>query len=78
MIWATGFRRRYDWLGVPVTDARGEIVHTGGITPAPGLFVLGLQFLRHRSSSFIDGVGLDASFLAGQIARNLGHQGAAA
>jgi putative flavoprotein involved in K+ transport len=78
VIWATGFRRRYDWLGVPVTDARGEIVHMGGITPAPGLFVLGLQFLRHRSSSFIDGVGLDAAFLAGQIARNLGHQGAAA
>ena len=78
VIWATGFRRRYDWLRLPVCDARGELVHDGGVTAAPGLFVLGLQFLRHRSSSFIDGVGVDAAYLAARIAGNLGHQGAAA
>jgi putative flavoprotein involved in K+ transport len=78
VIWATGFRRRYDWLQVPVVAADGDIVHDGGQTAAPGLYVLGLHFLRHRSSSFLDGVGIDAQFLADRIARQLGQKGAAA
>jgi putative flavoprotein involved in K+ transport len=78
VIWATGFRRRYDWLHVPVRDGRGELVHHGGETPAAGLFALGLQFLRHRSSSFIDGVGIDAAYLSARIAGNLSQTGAAA
>lgn len=60
IIWATGFRRDYRWLGVPVVDSRGEIRHVGGVTPATGLYVIGLHFLRRRNSSFIDGVGADA------------------
>ena len=36
---------------VPVLDARGEIRHSGGVTPEPGLYVLGLHFLRRRKSS---------------------------
>ncbi|MGD9905897.1 MAG: flavin-containing monooxygenase [Vicinamibacterales bacterium] len=78
VLWATGFQRRYPWLQVPVLDGRGEIVHRRGVTPLPGLFALGLHFLRHRSSSFLDGVGVDAAALAGAIAANLGHHGAAA
>jgi putative flavoprotein involved in K+ transport len=68
VIWATGFRRRYPWLHVPALDQRGEIVHRDGITPVPGLFVLGLHFQRRRNSAFIDGVGDDAAFLADLIA----------
>ena len=68
VIWATGFIRRYPWLHVPVLDRRGEIVHRDGITPVPGLFVLGLHFQRRRNSAFIDGVGDDAAFLADLIA----------
>jgi putative flavoprotein involved in K+ transport len=67
VIWCTGFRRRYPWLRVPVVDARGEIAHEGGITRVPGLYVLGLRFLRRTSSSFIDGVGKDAFDLATRI-----------
>jgi len=69
VVWATGFRRRYPWLKVPVLDDRGEIVHRGGITAAPGLYVIGLQFLRHRKSAFIDGVGRDAAELAEHMCR---------
>jgi putative flavoprotein involved in K+ transport len=69
VLWATGFVRRYPWLEIPVLDARGEIVHRGGITPVPGLFVLGMQFQRRRNSAFIDGVGHDAAFLADRIVR---------
>ena len=60
VLWATGYRRRYSWLQVPVLNIRGEIIHDAGVTPAAGLYVLGLNFQRTRKSSFIDGVGDDA------------------
>jgi putative flavoprotein involved in K+ transport len=78
VLWATGFRRSYPWLQVPVLDADGEIVHTGGVTPAEGLYALGLHFQRRRKSAFIDGVGDDARTLAGLIARRLRCRGTAA
>lgn len=67
VVWATGFRRRYPWLRLPVLDAAGEIETRGGRTRVPGLFVLGLPFLRHRSSAFIYGVGRDAEWIAAAI-----------
>lgn len=73
VIWATGYRRLYPWLHVPVLDARGEIVHDGGATADPGLYVLGLNFQRRRNSSFIDGVGDDARVIAKQIAQSVNH-----
>ncbi|HUE88751.1 MAG TPA: NAD(P)/FAD-dependent oxidoreductase [Vicinamibacterales bacterium] len=69
VIWATGYRRSYPWLRVPVVDGGGEIHHQGGVTPHRGLYVLGLNFQRRRNSSFIDGVGDDARFLAEHIGR---------
>jgi putative flavoprotein involved in K+ transport len=71
VLWATGFKRNYSWLKVPVLDEEGEIVHDGGITPSPGLYVLGLNFQRRRRSHFIDGVGFDAEELAQDIPRYL-------
>jgi putative flavoprotein involved in K+ transport len=68
VVWATGFRRLYPWLKVPVLDASGEIRHEGGVTPVPGLYVIGLYFLRRRKSSFIDGVGRDAMDLTAHLA----------
>jgi putative flavoprotein involved in K+ transport len=78
VLWATGFRRSYPWLKVPVLDQGGEIIHRGGITDAPGLYVLGLQFMRRRKSSFIDGVGDDAVELAEHLARRLHWRASAA
>jgi putative flavoprotein involved in K+ transport len=72
IIWATGYRRAYSWLKVPVLDGAGEIRSDRGVVAAPGLFVLGLPFQRHRASAFIDGVGRDAEALLPQIARHLG------
>jgi putative flavoprotein involved in K+ transport len=73
VLWATGFRRHYPWLQVPVLDGRGEIRHDGGVTTVPGLYVIGLHFLRRRNSSFIDGVGADAMALSDHLAQFL-HQ----
>jgi putative flavoprotein involved in K+ transport len=67
VLWATGFRRSYPWLHVPVVTDDGEIVHEGGITPVPGVYVMGLRFLRRRSSSFIDGQARDAEEIADHI-----------
>ncbi|MCZ7677691.1 MAG: NAD(P)-binding domain-containing protein [Sandaracinaceae bacterium] len=71
VVWATGFRREYPWLKVRVLDSRGELRHRGGVTPVPGLYAIGLPFMRRRSSTFIDGVGADAEALASEIASRL-------
>jgi putative flavoprotein involved in K+ transport len=68
VIWATGYGVDFSWINVPVLDARGEPVHSGGITPVPGLYFLGLQWLSKMSSSFLSGVGDDAAVLADHIA----------
>ena len=60
VLWATGYRPDYSWLNVLVLDRKGRLRHDGGVVEAPGLYVLGLPFLRRRRSSFIDGVGGDA------------------
>jgi putative flavoprotein involved in K+ transport len=65
VLWATGFKADYSWLDVPVLDRKGEIRHDGGIVPdAPGLYRLGLNFLRRRKSSFIHGAEDDAADIA--------------
>lgn len=64
VIWATGFRPDYSWLDVPVLDRKGRMRHSGGIAAAPGMYVMGLPFMRRRKSSFIDGAADDARDLA--------------
>jgi putative flavoprotein involved in K+ transport len=69
IVWATGYRRAYPWLRVPVLDARGELIHDRGAVAAPGLHVLGLRFQQRRTSHFIGGVGHDAGLLAERLTR---------
>jgi putative flavoprotein involved in K+ transport len=77
IIWATGFRPDYSWLDVPVLDRKGNLRHDGGVvTEAPGLYVVGLHFLRRRKSTLIDGVGDDARDLSAHLASHLGAQSA--
>ena len=76
VIWATGYRPDYSWLHVPVLDRKGRIRHDGGVVDAPGMYVMGLPFLRRRKSSFIDGVGDDANDLADHLCASL-HKAAA-
>jgi putative flavoprotein involved in K+ transport len=73
VIWATGYRPDYSWLDVPVLDRKGRIRHDGGVVAAPGLYVMGLPFMRRRKSSFIDGAGDDAADLAAHLSQNLAH-----
>jgi putative flavoprotein involved in K+ transport len=83
VIWATGFRPDYSWLGGPVFDRKGMVRHDGGVvTDAPGLYLLGTTFLRRRRSSFISGAGPDTADLAAHLhqlldGRSIGRRGTA-
>ncbi len=71
VIWATGFRPDYRWLHVPALDRKGLLRHDGGIVAVPGLYVLGLNFMRRRKSSFIHGVEDDVRDLGAHLAAYL-------
>jgi|SRR5712691_10541713 len=71
VIWATGYRPAYPWLPSSALDHHGEIRHRRGVTDVPGLYALGLRFLHRRNSSFVDGVGRDARFVAAHLTRRM-------
>ena len=54
-------------------DHRGRLRHDGGVVSgAPGLYRIGLNFLRRRKSSFIHGSDDDARELVDHLAGHLG------
>lgn len=71
IIWATGYRPDYSWLELPVLDRKGLISHDGGIVCSPGVYLMGMQFLRRRKSALIDGAGDDARELSAHLAAYL-------
>jgi putative flavoprotein involved in K+ transport len=73
IVWATGFRPDYGWLEVPVLDRKGQIRHDGGVVASPGLYLMGMPFLRRRKSALIDGAGDDARDLSDHLAAYLRH-----
>jgi putative flavoprotein involved in K+ transport len=69
IIWCTGFRPDYSWLDIPVIDRKGYVRHDGGVVAeSPGLYLMGMPFLRRRKSTFIDGAGQDARDLSEHLA----------
>jgi len=71
VIWATGYRPDYSWLELPVLDRKGYVTHDGGIVASPGVYLMGMQFLRRRKSALIDGAGDDARELSAHLAAYL-------
>jgi putative flavoprotein involved in K+ transport len=71
IVWATGYRPDYSWLDVPVLDRKGRILHDGGVVEAPGMYLMGIPFLRRRKSTLIDGAGGDARDLSAHLAAYL-------
>jgi putative flavoprotein involved in K+ transport len=72
VLWATGYRREYPWLRLPVFTRTGEIRQTGGVTPSPGLYVVGQRWQSRRNSSFLDGVRHDAATVADRVLDQVG------
>ena len=69
ILWATGYRPDMSWLEVPVLDRKGLVRHDGGVvTRQPGLYLIGMPFLRRRKSSLIVGSEPDARDLTEHLA----------
>ncbi|MFC6222769.1 flavin-containing monooxygenase [Hymenobacter artigasi] len=60
VVWATGYCPAYDWLELPVFEANGQPRHQRGLTAAPGVAFLGLDWLDSRNSALLNGIGADA------------------
>jgi putative flavoprotein involved in K+ transport len=71
IVWATGYRHELPWLDAPVFDRKGRVRHDGGVTSSPGLYLIGLPFLRRRKSTLIDGAAADARELTAHLVRHL-------
>lgn len=71
IIWATGYRPDYSWLRVPVLNHKGQIRHDGGVVSSPGMYLMGMQFLRRRKSALIDGAADDAFDLSNRLVAHL-------
>lgn len=70
IVWATGARPDLHWLHLPVFAPDGALKHDRGVV-APGLYVLGLPFMRRRKSSFIHGAEDDANDIGQLLAEHL-------
>jgi putative flavoprotein involved in K+ transport len=71
VLFATGFRPDYDsWLSWPgAFDELGFPIHQEGESTAmPGIYFVGVHFLRKRKSSLLIGVGEDAAVVARRTA----------
>jgi putative flavoprotein involved in K+ transport len=71
VVFAGGFRPDYgSWVDCPgAFDEYGFPIHRDGAsTVVPGLYFVGVHFLRKRKSSLLIGVGEDAAIVAQQIA----------
>ena len=67
VVWATGYRTDFGWVGLDVFGPDGRPQHTRGATAVPGAYFLGLPLLHKVKSSFLSGVGEDAAFIAEHI-----------
>lgn len=69
VIWCTGFDLDLSWIDLPVTGDYGYPVQERGVVSSqPGLYFVGLPFLRSLSSALLGGVGRDAAHIADHIA----------
>jgi putative flavoprotein involved in K+ transport len=64
VVWATGFTTDYSWIDIPeLFDAKGNLKHRKGVSNIPGLYFLGMEWQRSRSSSLIAGTARDAKYI---------------
>jgi putative flavoprotein involved in K+ transport len=74
VVWCTGYRLDFGWVEVPLVDAQGDAVQRRGVTPYPGLYLLGLHWMHTFKSGTFLGVGDDAAHLADEVSALLGQE----
>jgi putative flavoprotein involved in K+ transport len=57
---AAGYRPHHPWLRLPIIEPDCSIRQHRGVTPAPGVYVVGQRFQHRRDSGFIAGARHDA------------------
>lgn len=67
VIWAVGYQFDFSLVGLPVVDDFGYPLQNQGMTAYPGLYFLGLPWLRTFKSGLLFGVGQDAALVATKI-----------
>lgn len=72
IIWSTGFKYNFDWIKLPITGEHNYPVQQRGVTEYPGLYFMGLQWMYGSKSAQFIGVGEDAEYVAGHVAKNFG------
>jgi putative flavoprotein involved in K+ transport len=72
VIWATGFALDHSWIDAPVLGADGRVLQQRGVTPAAGLYFVGLPWMHTRGSALLGWVKDDAAHVAARIAANAG------
>lgn len=70
VIWTSGYRPEYGWVRFPVFDDMGFPVQVDGRTTVPGLYFVGVHWMRKNKSAILYGVGEDAEILARHIVEN--------
>ncbi len=67
VIWTSGFRPDYSWVKFPIFDAMGFPEQVDGQTSVPGLYFMGVHWMRKNKSAILYGVGEDAEVVARHI-----------
>jgi putative flavoprotein involved in K+ transport len=70
VIWTSGYRAQYDWVRFPVFDDMGFPRQVDGRTEVPGLYFVGVHWMRKNKSAILHGVGEDAEIVARHIVEN--------
>jgi putative flavoprotein involved in K+ transport len=70
VIWTSGYRPQYGWVKFPVFDDMGFPVQVDGRTSVPGLYFVGVHWMRKNKSAILYGVGEDAGVVARHIVEN--------
>jgi putative flavoprotein involved in K+ transport len=72
VVWCTGFAGDFTWLDPALVGGDGQPRHADGAGPVPGLWYLGLRWLRRRCSSILLGFPGDAAWVAAAVRTHLG------
>lgn len=70
IVYSTGFAGNFSWLNIPgALDESGQPAQRAGQSEhVPGLFYLGLGWLRSRNSALLGGAGADGAYVVEQAA----------
>lgn len=67
VVFSTGFTADFSWLRLPAIDGGGAPIHVEGRSPVPGLWFLGLTWLRTRKSGIIWGAVEDSKAVVDEV-----------